>query len=95
LLSLVAVLVKPAVFSYLLVQSGEKKHISREVGFRLGQASEFSLLIALIALESKLISTDTSNLIQLTTLITFIVSCYIIVLNYPTPIAVNDQLRRD
>jgi predicted Kef-type K+ transport protein len=75
--------------------AGEKINVSREVGYRLGQASEFSLLIAVLAVQSGFIGEVTSNLIQLTTLLTFIISTYIIVLNYPTPIAVADNLRRD
>ena len=75
--------------------AGEKKHVSREVGYRLGQASEFSLLITVLAVQSGIIGEVTSNLVQLTTLLTFIISSYIIVLNYPTPIAVADKLRRD
>ena len=74
---------------------GEKKSISIETGFRLGQISEFSLLIAVLALESGFIAAKTSYLIQLATLLTFIVSSYIIVLKYPTPISVNSRLRRD
>ena len=95
LLTLAIIFIKPAIFSRLLVQAGEKKAVSREVGFRLGQASEFSLLIAVLAVQSGFINEITSNLIQLTTLLTFIISSYIIVLNYPTPIAVTDKLRRD
>lgn len=95
LLTVIIITIKPVIFSVLLKYEGEKRHISREVGFRLGQASEFSLLISVLAVESGFIGESTSNLIQLTTLLTFIISSYIIVLNYPTPIAVNDKLRRD
>jgi len=95
LLALLIVVVKPKVFAYLLKKEGEKKHISREVGFRLGQISEFSLLIAVLAVQSKFIGETTSNMIQLTTLITFMISSFIIVRSYPTPIAVTDKLRRD
>lgn len=94
-LAVFVILVKPLIFTGLLNRAGERITISREVGFRLGQVSEFSLLIAILAVESRYIGETTSNLIQLTTLITFIISSYIIVLNYPTPIAVNDKLRRD
>ena len=55
----------------------------------------FSLLIAVLALESRLLSEAGASLIQATTILTFIVSAYVIVLNYPTPIAVSDRLRRD
>ncbi len=94
-LTLLVIVLKPVIFSRLLNMAGEKADVSREVGFRLGQASEFSLLITVLAVNSSFISEVTSNLIQLTTLLTFIISSYIIVLNYPTPIAVADNLRRD
>lgn len=95
LLAIILIVVKPMVFMGLLKLSGERAVISKEVGFRLGQASEFSLLIAVLAVKSGFIPENTSYLIQLTTLLTFIISSYIIVLNYPTPIATQDRLRRD
>ncbi|MBI2994914.1 MAG: cation:proton antiporter [Gammaproteobacteria bacterium] len=95
LLALAALVLKPVVFRRLLLQAGERRHVPLEVGFRLGQISEFSLLIAILAVESRVITESTSYLIQLATLLTFIVSSYIIVLRYPTPIAASDRLRRD
>jgi Kef-type K+ transport system membrane component KefB len=86
---------KPIVFARLLRQSGESSGLSNEVGVRLGQVSEFSLMIAVLALNAGAIGSRASYLIQATTLITFIISSYIIMLNYPTPIAVSDRLRRD
>ena len=87
--------VKPWVFRELLKRAGEKPDISQEIGVRLGQNSEFALLIAVLAAESKFVGGDISYLVQITTLITFIISSYVIVLWYPTPIAVSDRLRRD
>ncbi|WP_367605654.1 cation:proton antiporter [Legionella sp. W05-934-2] len=95
ILSVLIILFKPLLFSMLLTFSGEKKSVSREVGFRLGQASEFSLLVASIALNGHIISEVASNLIQATTIITFVVSSYIVVLKYPTPIALSDNMRKD
>lgn len=95
ILAVLLLIIKPAIFSFLLYQAGEKKSVSREVGFRLGQVSEFSLLIAVVAVEAGIITSTTSYMLQLTTLLTFVFSSYIIVLNYPTPIAVSDRLRRD
>ena len=95
LLALFVLIVKPIIFSFLLRQAGEKKHVSREVGFRLGQISEFSLLITFLAFNAGIIGEAVSNMIQLTALLTFIISSYIIVKSYPTPIAVTDKLRRD
>lgn len=86
---------KPLSFYLLFVKSGEKKPVAKEVGFRLGQASEFSLLVASIALSSKFISDVTSNLIQATTILTFIVSSYVVVLRYPTPMSLSDKMRKD
>jgi Kef-type K+ transport system membrane component KefB len=94
LASLMLVL-RPLVFARLLRQSGESSGLSNEVGVRLGQISEFSLMIAVLALNAGAIGSRASYLIQATTLITFIVSSYIIMLNYPTPIAVSDRLRKD
>ncbi len=87
--------IKPFLFYILLVRSGEKKNVSKEVGIRLGQGSEFSLLVASIALSTKLISDVASNLIQATTILTFIVSSYLVVLKYPTPIALSEKMRKD
>jgi Kef-type K+ transport system membrane component KefB len=86
---------KPVIFARLLTSSGESGSLAREVGMRLGQVSEFSLMIAILALDAGAIGPQASYLIQTTTLITFIVSSYLIMLRYPTPIAVNARLRRD
>jgi Kef-type K+ transport system membrane component KefB len=94
-LAAVMLVMKPLVFSRLLRLSGESGGLPAEVGVRLGQASEFSLMIAVLALNAGAISLRTSYLIQTTTLITFIVSAYLIMLRYPTPIAVTDRLRKD
>jgi len=95
LLACIVLVGKPLVFRWLLQGSGEAPGLATEIGTRLGQISEFSLLIAVLALELSIISDAASSLIQLATLLTFIVSSYIIVKRYPTPIAINDKLRRD
>ena len=95
LLATLVLILKPVVYQFLLKGVSEKKALAWNLGFRLGQASEFSLLIAYVAAGSALISTQASLLIQTTTIITFLVSSYIVVLNFPTPIAVSDELRRD
>ena len=95
LLAVVMLAVKPLVFAKLLKAAGEKGSLPAAVGVRLGQISEFSLLIAILALNAGAIGSQASYLIQAATLITFIVSAYIIMLNYPTPIAVSDRLRKD
>jgi len=94
-LAAMVLVVKPWIYRYMLLKSGETASRATEVGMRLGQSSEFSLLIAVLATEMGVIGTDAANLIQMATLITFLVSPYLIVLRYPTPMAVSDKLRRD
>jgi len=86
---------KPFIFKMLLKKEGESPEKSGEIGVRLGQISEFSLLIAVLALDLEIIGERASYLIQVATLMTFIVSSYVIVMKYPTPIALSDNLRRD
>lgn len=86
---------KPCVFSWLLTRAGEMKNVSWEIGVRLGQLSEFSLLVTYMALATNLIRVDTGFMIQAAIILTFIVSCYWTVLRYPTPLASSEKLRRD
>ncbi len=94
-LALLVLGLKPVIYRFLLKGVSEKRTLAWDLGFRLGQASEFSLLIAYVATAGALISSQASLLIQATTILTFVVSSYIVVLNYPTPIAISDHLRRD
>ena len=93
-LAMAILLGKPLVFGWLLKYEGESGKQSMEIGFRLGQGSEFSFLIMVLALQLNLIGPEASALIQLATLMTFIISTYFVVFKYPTPIAVSDKLRR-
>ncbi|MBL3599559.1 MAG: cation:proton antiporter [gamma proteobacterium endosymbiont of Lamellibrachia anaximandri] len=95
LLAGLLLLIKPWVFRRLLYHAGEDNERSREVGFRLGQLSEFSLLVAVLAYDLGEIGAEASYLIQLSTLFTFLVSTYYIVLRFYTPMAISDRLRRD
>lgn len=95
LLAGLILVVKPVLFHWLFERSGEKPSVAKEVGVRLGQASEFSLLVASIAVSTQMISDVAFNLIQATTILTFIVSSYVVVLKYPTPIALTEKMRRD
>ena len=95
LLAIMMTIVKPIVFRFLLQGMDEHRDLAWSVGFRLGQNSEFSLLIAYVATGALLIGDDASHLIQATAILTFIISTYIVIFNFPTPIAPNDKLRRD
>lgn len=94
-LALLVLILKPVVYRFLLKGVSERRELAWDLGFRLGQASEFSLLIAYIALDAGLIAARTSLTIQAATIITLLASSYIVVFNYPTPIAITERLRRD
>ncbi len=95
ILATLVMVIKPVAFRFLFVKAAETQKLAWEMGVRLGQLSEFSLLMVFLALESNLISADAASLVQLATIFTFIASTYWIVFRYPTPIAVSDELRRD
>lgn len=78
---------KSCLFSRLLCWKGEEKALAFETGVRLGQGSEFSLLLVGLALQDKLIHLETSYLIQAAMIITFVVSSYWVVWRYPSTIA--------
>jgi len=98
ILAAVVLGIKPFLFTTLLRITGNRdKKSAIEVGVRLGQSSEFSLLLAYLAAEGTnvLIGPKANYLIQATTLLTFIVSSYVVVMRYPTPVAFSEKLRRD
>jgi Kef-type K+ transport system membrane component KefB len=95
LLTALVLVLKPILHAKLLSSVGESKSLSWEAGFRLGQTSEFSLLIAFIASSQALMGVVASHVIQATTILTFLMSTYIVVFRFPTPIAISDRLRRD
>ena len=95
LFSLVFLLFKPWMFKRFFLLMGEQPLFAKEIGIRLGQLSEFSLLVAFLAFSLGNITHKASQLIQLTAILTFIVSSYIVVLKYPTPIGTTEKLRKD
>ena len=95
ILAAVMLAVKPWVFRWLLVRAGENSPRSMEIGMRLGQNSEFTLLIAVLALHNGFIRDQVAHLLELTTILTMMLSTYLIVGRYPTPIAARDDLRRN
>ena len=95
ILAVAIVVVKPVVLHFLSNGRLGNKKSSWDLGLRLGQLSEFSLLIALLALEKNIISIETSTLIQAAALLTILISSYVIVMTLPNPIAPFDRLRRD
>ena len=94
-LAIIILALKPITFKLMLRRMSETSALGWETGFRLGQISEFSLLIAFVATAQNLISPEASHLIQATAILTFLASSYLVVFRYPSPIAVDDRLRRD
>lgn len=94
-LGLLLVAAKPIVFAKLLQWQGEPSQQSWEVGFRLGQTSEFSLLLSYVAVTAGLLGEHAAHIIQGATVLTLLVSSYLVIFRYPSPIAINPDLRRD
>lgn len=95
LLALGSVVIKPYVFRVLLQREQEKTRMAQETGARLGQISEFSLLIVVVATELHLMSDKASALMQSATILSFVASSFWIVRRYPTPISMDTTLYRD
>ena len=93
-LAIVLVACKPPVFRALLRWQKEPDGVSREVGYRLGQTSEFSLLLVFVA-GAALLSAEAAHVVQGATVVTLLLSSYLVVFRYPSPIAVSERLRRD
>ena len=86
---------KIAVFRIAFKMSGEPAPLSKEISARLGQSSEFSILVAFSALTAGSLTADEAMIIQIATITTFIISTYWVVLKYPTPISESSNLRQD
>ncbi|MDD3374329.1 MAG: cation:proton antiporter [Candidatus Omnitrophica bacterium] len=95
ILAFVFIISKPYIFKRMLMLSGEQKSFATEAGIRLGQLSEFSLLVSLLALSIHHISIEASQFIQLVTIITFVVSSYYVVYRYKTPIGTTQKMFKD
>ena len=95
LLAALALSLKPIVFRFLLRRFSERNRLAWDAGLRLGQISEFSLLIAFVATQSGVIGELASLTIQAAAIVSFLISSYIVVFFCPTPIAINSKLRRD
>ena len=86
---------KPAVFHLLVRGVFDEPKLSWNLGLRLGQCSEFALLIAFLGLSKGLLGGAAATLIQAVTVITLLISSYLVVLALPNPIAIKESLRRD
>lgn len=95
ILSVVIMAAKPILFSLAFMLIREEEKISHELGIRLGQASEFSLLLAYSAEKAGNLSENASYLVQTVVILTFIFSTYLVMRKYPTPISAKNELRMD
>ncbi len=94
-MSLLVVVLKPLVFKQGFQLIGESKGFSLELGARLGQGSEFSILVSYSALAIGLIDLRASYLIQMVVIVTFVISTYWVVYRYRTPISSTEKNRMD
>lgn len=95
LLAAILTWVKPIIFKIGYQTSGETPAASRELGIRLGQVSEFSLLVGFSAFQAGVISQNASMLINWTVMLSFAASTIWVVRAYPTPIGGSSPLCKD
>jgi len=93
-LALVLVLLKPYVFRWILLAFKTDRALAQETGWRLGQCSEFGLIIAFLARQQNLIGHQAFEIILMATLFSFLVSTYIVVLKYPSPLGVSPAMHQ-
>lgn len=94
-LAAVMLAVKPAAFRFLIRGQSETNKLAWDLGTRLGQISEFSLMIVFVAIANSLVSAQAATVIQVAAIISFVVSSYLVVFRLPNPMAPNPDLRRD
>ena len=94
-LALMILGLRPLYLRWLLRSQGEDSSLAREAGFRLGQSSEFALIIAMAAVRAGHLSESAAQLIQLTTILTMIVSSYLVVYLFTSPIGTRSGLQAD
>ena len=81
------IVVKPVIFRYLFTSTaGEEIAPAWELGIRLGQISEFSILVAEIAERSNVIDANAAFVIKGTTMVTFFISSMWVTRYYRTPV---------
>ena len=83
ILATILLTVKPLAYYFGFKKTNETMDTSKELAIRLGQCSEFSLLVSIAAFNAGAITQKANNLIQLVTIATFIISTYIVFSKYP------------
>ena len=70
------------------------RHVKRWAG-SVAAASLFLSTISVLELETGVLRSQAAHLLELATILSMMVSMYLIVWRYPTPIAISDELRRN
>jgi Kef-type K+ transport system membrane component KefB len=95
LLAIIVLVIKPITFRTLLRKQSESNRLAWDLGIRLGQISEFSLLVVFVAINAGLLSEAASITVQSAAILTFLVSSYLVIFNLSNPLSPKDSLRRD
>lgn len=95
LLTLLMMLTKYASFRTLFRIVGEEKSFAHETGARLAQASEFSLIVAMMAHRDGWLPDRGFQMVQIVTIFSMVLSSYLVVKRFPSPLASNSKLKQD
>jgi Kef-type K+ transport system membrane component KefB len=95
LLAIIFCIFKPFLFVAFFKFVKEETKLAKEASVRLGQMSEFSLLIAISAFGLGYITESASQFIQLVTIFSMVISTYVVMSTYPTPIGTSERLIQD
>jgi Kef-type K+ transport system membrane component KefB len=87
--------VKGAGFIGLFRMTGEKPAFARETGIRLSQASEFGLIIIFAAQSLGKVNEEIYQLVQLVVILSMLVSSYIVIFRFHTPLGTVAELKQD
>ena len=82
-------------FRTLFRKVGESANFAHETVARLAQASEFSLILVLAEQRAGLLDETGFQLVQLVTFFSLILSSYVVVARFPSPLASNPKLKQD
>lgn len=86
ILAVTLMIMKPLMYWFVLnLEKDTDQGHNWEAGVRLGQASEFSILVSQVASQSKLLTGAALGLINATTVLTFILSSYWVARSFITP----------
>lgn len=86
---IVVIIAKPILYNFFTQRGHHNKKDSREIALRLGQSSEFSIIIALLAASSGQISNEFAMVIKLVLFISIIISNYIVKFSHEKKAAVK------